>query len=454
MFRLGLEGCGPVLVPPFFRGSSPSLVLVVFAWQFQQFGCPCSLSFLELFAGVISSRFRRCLAAEGVTLVFCRACRLALVGLRCLWVTRSCGFMVFALGSPVSGRDCVLPQSAIVTTTFPPSGGFGSWPSCGVPYLRLARCSSTCVSPGGCPSFYQVWSCAFALSSSSQGLVCVGASTVDFSCVFLRDVVTLCVKSVFLSLLIAHEGFHWWLFLSDVANPFLGRVAVFLSPSSASRNSLWLVAALLPGLSLIFDSRLSSPGLICCLAMSLRYVDLLSCGGVPTVCLATGFVAFLPVLRSPAGSSYAGFCGFSSPIWFTTFAMGSPCGVEASLSSIGTKVWFVFSSPFGLFLRVVPALRDIVTIWVRCVGRFPLMRDQRLSLVLRPSSFWMGFNPLSEASLSARSLQESLLVVLAEAESLRLSLALSSVLPCPMLWLHVHLHDTCSQTKVVLGALP
>ena len=37
-------------------------------------------------------------------------------------------FMVFAMGSPVSGRDCVLPQSSIVPKTFPPSGGFGSWP--------------------------------------------------------------------------------------------------------------------------------------------------------------------------------------------------------------------------------------------------------------------------------------------------------------------------------------
>ena len=93
---------------PSLGGSSPSLVLVVFAWRFQQLGCPSSLSFLELFAGVLSSRFvfadssgwlsdcpwlsaLRCLAAAGVTLVFCRACRLALVGLRCLWVTQSCG---------------------------------------------------------------------------------------------------------------------------------------------------------------------------------------------------------------------------------------------------------------------------------------------------------------------------------------------------------------------------
>ena len=106
--------------------------------------------------------------------------------------------------------------------------------------------------------------------------------------------------------------------------PFRGRVVVFICPPSASRNFLWLVAELLPGLSLIFDSGLSSPGLICFLAMSLRYVDLLSCGGAPTVCLATGFVAFFPVLRSPAGSGCAGSCGFSSPVWFSTFVMGSP----------------------------------------------------------------------------------------------------------------------------------
>ena len=32
------------------------------------------------------------------------------------------------MGSPVSGRSCVLPQSAIVSGTIPPSGGVGSVP--------------------------------------------------------------------------------------------------------------------------------------------------------------------------------------------------------------------------------------------------------------------------------------------------------------------------------------
>ena len=66
------------------------------------------------------------LAEVRVTLVFCQG----LVGLP-LWGCDSSGclgpavFMVFAVGSPVSGRDCVLPQSSIVTKTFPPSDEFG-----------------------------------------------------------------------------------------------------------------------------------------------------------------------------------------------------------------------------------------------------------------------------------------------------------------------------------------
>ena len=55
----------------------------------------------------------RGLAAEGVTLVFCEG----LVGLPS-WGCGASGFlgpavfMVFAMRSPISGRDCVLPQSA------------------------------------------------------------------------------------------------------------------------------------------------------------------------------------------------------------------------------------------------------------------------------------------------------------------------------------------------------
>ena len=36
------------------------------------------------------------------------------------------------------------------------------------------------------------------------------------------------------------------------------------------------------------------------------------------------FLCFLPALRPPSGSWYTGSCGFSSPLGFSTFAMGSP----------------------------------------------------------------------------------------------------------------------------------
>ena len=138
------------------------------------------------------------------------------------------------MGSPVSGRVCVLPQSSIVTKSFPPPGGLGSWPYCGFPCLRLALCFYTCVSPGGYLSY-----------------------------VFLRDVVTLWVNSVFLSLLITNEGLHCWLFL-----------VVFIHLLWVCRNFWWLVATLFPGLSLFFASGLSSD-LLSCLALCLRYADLL-----------------------------------------------------------------------------------------------------------------------------------------------------------------------------------
>ena len=39
---------------------------------------------------------------------------------------------------------------------------------------------------------------------------------------------------------------------------------------------------------------------------------------------AGGFLCFLPALHPPSGSWYTGSCGFSSPLGFPTFAMGSP----------------------------------------------------------------------------------------------------------------------------------
>ena len=75
---------------------------------------------------------------------------------------------------------------------------------------------------------------------------------------------------------------------------------------------------------------------------------------------------------------------------------GHPCGVEASLSLIGTKVLCI-SFPFGLCLHVVTALRD-----GHHMGQVLVWRAGRWSWVLRPFS-WLGFEPLSEASLRALS---------------------------------------------------
>ena len=181
------------------------------------------------------------------------------------------------------------------------------------------------------------------------------ASTASVSFVFLRDVVTLWVNSVFLSLLIANEGLHWWLFLSDIANHFWGRVVVFIRPPSVCRNFLWLVAALLPGLSLSLASGLSS-GLICCLAMSLRYADLLYLWLYAHSLLAQGFRG---LLACPSLSSLLWFCKL---LW--VLFSHKVHNLRDGVTPAGSRL--VFSFPFGLFLRVVTALRDIVTIWVRC----------------------------------------------------------------------------------------
>ena len=149
-----------------------------------------------------------------------------------------------------------------------------------------------------------------------------------------------------------------------------------------------------------------------------------TCGCAPTTCWTKGFVGFLPVLRPPPGSSSASCGGFSSPMVPT---------LRDGVTPAGSRLVCPRSER-----------RFRVTIWVRCVGQFPLWRDRRLSLVLRPFSLWMGFEPLSGASLRPLSLRVCFQVVLAKDESLRLSLALSSVLPCS------HVMVTCPPPRRLL----
>ena len=122
----------------------------------------------------------RCLATGGFTLFFLSgACRLALVGLRCLWVPWSCW---------VQGLHD------------------------GVTCLRSGLCSSSARDRNeDLPSSWRVWFCTFALGSTFSG-----------TSVFLRYVATLCVKCVFSSLLLAILGFLfvWW--CSYVLHWFVG----------------------------------------------------------------------------------------------------------------------------------------------------------------------------------------------------------------------------------------
>ena len=82
----------------------------------------------------------------------------------------------------------------------------------------------------------------------------------------------------------------------------------------------------------------------------------------------------------------------------------------------------------GLFSPLYSELlRDEVTLWVGCGGRFPLDCGRQFSLVVRPRSFHMGLVPLSEVSLRALSLASRFLVVLATAPHLEVLQAFSGV---------------------------
>ena len=185
-----MVGCGPAWVPAFFWGNSPSLVLV-FAGRFLPFGCPGSWCFLGIFTWVLSSHFQcllmawggygcpwlstlRSLAVEVVTLVLCQV----LVGLPS-WGCSASGFLgpavflVFTMGSPVPGRDCVLPQSAIVTLLSLLLVGL----TIGLHAGSLPQADAVGFSmrwSGRLSLLLMGRSCSFALGSSSLDLVGVG----------------------------------------------------------------------------------------------------------------------------------------------------------------------------------------------------------------------------------------------------------------------------------------
>ena len=76
---------------------------------------------------------------------------------------------------------------------------------------------------------------------------------------------------------------------------------------------------------------------------------------------AWGFLCFLPALRPPSGSWSTGSSGYSSPLGFPTFAMGSPLRGRGSfvfdrneglVSLLGQVHWSVRGWPSHLCLRV------------------------------------------------------------------------------------------------------
>ena len=69
-----------------------------------------------------------------------------------------------------------------------------------------------------------------------------------------------------------------------------------------------------------------------------------TCGCAPTAYWTKGFVGFLPVLHPPAGSGSASSSGFSSPLWFPPFAMGSPLRGRGSFVLDRNEG---FESPYG-----------------------------------------------------------------------------------------------------------
>ena len=123
-------------------------------------------------------------------------------------------------------------------------------------------------------------------------------------------------------------------------------------------------------------------------------------GCAHTCCRAWGFLSFLTILCPPSGSGSTSSSGYSSPLGFPTFTMGSP---------LRGRGLFVLDRNEGL---------------VSPFGSGPLV------------SSWLDITPQSAASLHAvppgvlpdgpRCVRE-----------LRLSLAPSSVLPCPMLGFRV-----------------
>ena len=126
----------------------------------------------------------------------------------------------------------------------------------------------------------------------------------------------------------------------------------------------------------------SSPGFICCFARGLGCVTLLCLWLCAHLLLGLGFPMLPGYIRPPSGSESTGSSGYSSPLGFPTFAMGSP---------LRGRGLFVLDRNEGLVSPFVSG-----------------------TLV----SSWLDLAPLSAASLRSLSLRVCCQVVLAVSVSL------------------------------------
>ena len=156
--------------------------------------------------------------------------------------------------------------------------------------------------------------------------------------------VTLWVNSVFLSLLIANEGLHCWLFLVRYSHLY----GVELSSSYVLFRFVGPSGGWWPRFSLachFFASGLSSPGLLGCLTLCLRYAAWL-CLWLCTHSLLD--LGIRGLFACPSPSSMLWLCECRC-VLFSPMVHTLRDGVKASLSSIGMKVSCVFPFPLGCF---------------------------------------------------------------------------------------------------------
>ena len=159
------------------------------------------------------------------------------------------------------------------------------------------------------------------------------------------------------------------------------------------------MATLFLGLSLFFDSGLSSPGLLGCLALCLRYADLLYLWLCAHSLLDQGICG---LFACPSPSCLLWFCKFRwvlfSPMIHTLHDGVTPAGSRLVCPRSERRF-----SVFSLSLWAVSSCCHYPSGCSHLTGQVLVWRPRRWSWVLRPFSLWLGFEPLSEASLRALS---------------------------------------------------